>query len=164
MTKLKAYIKQTFRETALSNICYFIVFVCLIPTFADNGVTIITFILIDLFVVILSYFYYTLSLSLIQPTKWNVGIVTKALLFFVLTELSVLTITGELPVFGLYQIYVYHMHRFAGNKTFYYDSYLFLLKRNFSLSISGMISAVTFLIAQWLHKKKRQQIAPSKTV
>jgi len=107
MTKLSSNIKQSLKETLLFDTCYFIIFLFLTATFSDSSQTTGMFVLINFFVVVVVTVYYFVFSFTIQFIDKTIGVFTKALLFFVLAELSVLTLTRELPVFGLLQKYIY---------------------------------------------------------
>jgi len=150
MTKLSSNIKQSLKETLLFDTCYFIIFLFLTATFSDSSQTTGMFVLINFFVVVVVTVYYFVFSFTIQFIDKTIGVFTKALLFFVLAELSVLTLTRELPVFGLLQKYIYSKKSYSGDKSLNDSIYLFRQARDFAFSIAGLSSAIIFLIIKRL--------------
>jgi hypothetical protein len=155
MTKTSSIIWQSFKDAMLFVICYFFLFFILIATFSDGSYTTGMFVLIDFFVTIILTVYFLMLDSTIQTiTGKTIGILTKALLFVVLAELAVLTLTGQLPLFGLLQKYIYSKKPYSGDKSLDDSIYLFRQSRDFAFSIAGLTSAILFLIIKRLTKKK----------
>jgi len=116
------------------------------------------FVLIDFFVVLIVTIYYFILSFIIKLTDKTIGMLSTALLLFVLAELSVLTLTRELPIFGLLQKYVYSKKTYSGDMTLDDSIFLFRQSRDFAFSITGLISAVLFmLIKQSTNNKSHQQ-------
>ena len=135
-------------------ICYFFLFLILIATFSDGSQTTGMFVLIDFFVIIiLTVYFLVLGLTIQTITGKTIGVLTKALLFVVLAELAVLTLTGQLPLFGLLQKYIYSKKSYSGDKSLDESIYLFRQSRDFAFSIAGLTSAILFLIVKRLTKK-----------
>ena len=157
MAKLASNIKQLFKDTLLFIVFYFIIFLLLITTFSDGSQTTGMFVLIDFFVVAIVTIYYFILSFFIKLTDKTIGIFTAALLLFVLTELSVLTLTGELPLFGLLQKYIYSKKPYSGDKSLDDSIYLFRHSRDFAFSIAGLTSAILFAIIKRLTKNNSHQ-------
>ena len=157
MTKPASNIKQSFKNILIFIGCYFIVFLFLIGTFSDGSQATGMFTLIDFFVVVVVTIYYFIFNFIIKLTDKTIGIFTTALLLFILAELSVLTLTEELPMFGLLQKYVYNKRPYSGSKTINDSIYLFRQTRNFAFSIAGLTSAILFVIIKRLIKNNSHQ-------
>ena len=159
MSKSLSNIKQSFKDTLLFAICYFFLFLFLIRTFNDSSETKGMLALFDFFVIIiLTVYFLFLNLTVQTITGKTIGLWIKALLFVILVELSVLTLTGELPLYGLLQKYIYSKKSYTGDKTVNESIFLFRQSRNFSLSIAGLTSAILFLIIKGLTNKKNNEL------
>jgi hypothetical protein len=157
MTKLASNIKHSFKDTLLFIGCYLIIFLLLIGTFSDGRQTTAMFVLIDFLVVVIVTIYYFIFSFIIQLTNKTIGIIIKALLLFILAELAVLTLTGELPLFGLLQKYVYSKKTYSGDKSLDDSIYLFRQTRDMAFSIAGLTSAILFVIIKKLTKNNSHQ-------
>jgi hypothetical protein len=159
MTKLTSNIKQSFKDTLLFECFYFIIFIFLIGTFSDGSQTTGIFVLIDFFVVVIVAIYYFIFSFIVKLTDKTIGILSTALLLFVLSELSVLTLTGELPVFGLLQKFVYSKKPYSGDKSLNDSIYLFRQSRDLAFSIGGLTSSILFVIIKLVTKNRSHQQA-----
>jgi hypothetical protein len=74
-----------------------------------------------------------------------------------LSELSVLTLTGELPVFGLLQKCVYSKKPYSGDKSLDDSIYLFRQSRDLVFSIAGLTSSILFVIIKLVTKNRSHQ-------
>ena len=115
------------------------------------------FVLIDFSVVIVVTFYYFLLNLTIQVAGKTVGLLTKTFVFFVLAELSVLTLTGEIPIFGLLQQYVYSRKSYSGDKSLDDRIYSFRQGRDFAFSIAGSVSAIIFIVVERMMRNNSHQ-------
>jgi len=159
MSKSLSNIKQSFKDTMLFVICYFFLFLFLIVTFSDSSETTGMFVLIDFFVIIVLMVYFIVINLIVQTiTGISIGVWPKALLFLVLIELAVLTLTGELPLYGLLQKHIYTKKPYTAETTLDDSIYLFRQSRNFALSIAGLISAILFLTIKRMTNKKNTEL------
>ena len=150
MKALSNNIRQVFKDTLLFTICYFITFGVLIYTFSDGGQTTGTFILIDFLLIFLISVYYFIFILAIKAANKSVGLFTKVFVFFIIAELSALTVTGQIPFFGLLQKYIYSQTSTSA----------FRQGRDLAFSLAGLISALVFLIA----KRRSKQQLPIKNI
>lgn len=157
MTKLASNIKQSFKDILLFDCFYFIIFLFLIGTFSDGSQTTGMFVLIDFFVVVIVTVYYVIFNFIIKLTNKTIAMLLTACLFFVLAELAVLTLTGELPIFGLLQKYIYSQKPYSGDKYLDDSIYLFRQSRDLAFSIAGLTSAILFAIIKRVTKNNSHQ-------
>ena len=157
MTKLTSNIKQSFKDTLLFGCLYFIIFLFLIGAFSDGSQITGMFVLIDFLVVSIVTIYYFIFSFIIKLTDKTIGVLSTALLLFVLAELSVLTLTGELPIFGLLQKYIYSKKPYSGDKSLDDSIYLFRQSRDLAFSITGLASAIFFAIIKRVTKNNSHQ-------
>ena len=157
MIKFTSNITQSLKDALLFDCFYFIIFLFLIGTFSDGSQTTGMFVLIDFFVVLIVTIYYFILSFIIKLTDKTIGMLSTALLLFVLAELSVLTLTRELPIFGLLQKYVYSKKTYSGDMTLDDSIFLFRQSRDFAFSITGLISAVLFMLIKQSTKNKSHQ-------
>ena len=157
MTRFTNNIKQSFKDTLLFDCFYFIIFLFLIGTFSDGGQTTGMFVLIDFLVVATVTVYYFIFSFIIKLTDKRIGILLTALLLFVLAELSVLTLSGELPIFGLLQKNFHSKKSYSSDNSLDNGIYLFRQSRDLAFSIAGFTSAIFFVIIKWVKKNKCHQ-------
>ncbi|MDE3237135.1 MAG: hypothetical protein KGO81_14380 [Bacteroidota bacterium] len=115
------------------------------------------FMLIDFFVVAIVTGYYVIFSFIIKLTDKTIAILLTAFLFFVLAELAVFTLTGELPIFGLLQKYIYSKKPYSGDKYLDDSIYLFRQSRDLAFSIAGLTSAIFFAIVKLVTKNNSHQ-------
>ena len=99
------YLKTSLKEAALFGFLYFVTFLFAIKHFSDGQETSAMFVMISFFIACLVIFYNTLLNACFYFFGYVPNVFIKAFIFFILSELAVLTITGELPFFGLIKLY-----------------------------------------------------------
>lgn len=130
-----------------------ITFLALIHTFSDGGQTTGMFVIIGLFTPVLLTVYYIVASFILQAFKKKISLLTKVFLLFIVAELAALTLTGELPLFGLLQKYIYSGQPYSGNKWLDNSIYVFREKRDFAFSMSAVAGSIIVLIAKMRTKK-----------
>jgi hypothetical protein len=66
-------------------------------------------------------------------------------------------LTGELPIFGLLQQYIHSKKPYSGDKRLDDSIFVFRQSRDFAFSITGLISAVLFILLKQFTKNKSYQ-------
>lgn len=145
--------REALTETIIFSTVYCITFLALIHTFSDGGQTTGMFVIIGLFTPVLLTVYYIVASFILQAFKKKISLLTKVFLLFIIAELAALTLTGELPLFGLLQKYIYSGQPYSGNKWLDNSIYVFREKRDFAFSMSAVAGSIIVLIAKMRTKK-----------
>lgn len=145
--------REALTETIIFSTVYCITFIALIHTFSDGGQTTGMSVITGLLATILLTVYYTAASFLLQTFDKKISVLMKVMLLFIVAELAVLTLTGELPLFGLLQKYIYSGQPYSGNKWLDNSIYVFREKRDFAFSMSAVAGSIIVLIAKMLTKK-----------
>lgn len=148
------HLKKYVIEAVLFSLFYFITFLLTIKQFSDGAETSAMFVMISFLASCLIIVYYTLLRMCFYFLSYKPGVLIKGLIFFILSELAVLTFTGELPFFGLARLYneQHSLYTFPKN-----DLYVFRQTRDLMLSMSGLIAAILFAATRQIYFYKKSK-------
>jgi len=152
------YLRTSLKEAILYSCLYLIIFLFAIKHFSDGGYTSLMFAMISFVTACLVIFYNSLLNTCFYFLGYAPNVLIKALVFFILSELAVLTITWELPFFGLIKLYAMQHSGYTFSQN---SSYTFQHARDFALSMSGFIASVLFFAARKIYLSKKSEIANS---
>ena len=145
MTPFIDNIKKWFSDSLAFSICYFIAFLLLLETFSDSSQTTNMFLLIDFLTVILLTIYYLATILAGNFINRTFNVCEKGMLLFITAQLSVLTITGYLPILELFK-------GFLNDQIPHDQIYLFRRNRDLAFLITGLMSSIVYVAINYRTK------------
>lgn len=145
------YIKTNLVGMWIYNISFIFLFDSIfLKTFAQDSQTVGMFIIISVILQLYTAFLFiltTLGLLLI-PIRQNV--IINSIVLFILSEISVLLMTGDISLFGIFDTYNTSLSPNLDKSLIAFHQ-----GRDFALSISGLLSCVVYFLFSWFRQRKQ---------
>jgi hypothetical protein len=137
---------KNLKLAALYSLLFLVIFnFFFLQGFSDGNQTSDMFVLISVIISIIVIVLYVFFKRVLKSSNILGGIWQDAILLFLLAELAVICLTGELCFFGL----LYKLKSYSGS-----DILTFKEKRDYSFSMSFLLADILFVILKFLVRKK----------
>ena len=133
-------IKPNLRGLSIYSLSFIVLFdFIFLKTFSDSGQTFGMFIIASFILQLLTIFFFILTTFGLQLISIRQNIIINSIILFLVSEISIVILTGDISLFGLFETHDYHL------STDFDNSMKFHEERDLALSTSGLLSCITYL-------------------
>jgi len=134
-------IKPNLRGLWIYSLSFIVLFdFIFLKTFSDSGQTFGMFIIVSFILQLLTIFFFILTILGLQLISIRQNIIINSIILFLVSEISIVILTGDISLFGLFETHDYHLSTDLDNSLMKFHK-----ERDLALSTSGLLSCITYL-------------------
>jgi len=145
--------KESLKRFWIYSLCYLAIFnFIFLPRFAADSQTMGMFIIISVILQFLTFILFHLAIAGLSYLGISVKAFAKAVILFLIAQISIFIVSGDIPLFGLLIISPTNV-----SESLQSNLLAFRKSRDFALSMSGLISTVVYFVATMTRRKIEDQ-------
>lgn len=142
-------IKKNLSQIWVYNLSFILLFdFIFLRTFSDGGETFGMFIIFSFVLQILTTFFFALASLIFKLISFKQNNIINAVLLFIISEISILVMTGDISLFGLFETQDLNLSPDLGSSLMKFHK-----QRDLALSISGLLSCIIYFMASVFKRK-----------